>query len=287
MDRPTDASLLAHFAALEDPRQVAKVLYPLPEILLLLLSATLAGADDFVEIELWGNQQLPFPRRFLPYRHGIASHDTLSEVIAALDPALFQRCFTSWVEGLRAAAPDLVAIDGKTARRSHARSQGREPLHLVSALRRPRRRLLCRRIGRRPMGQPSAPGPRPGGGEWQVERDHRPPAAPGAPRAGGHSRHDRRHRQPERDRSDHPAPRWRPSPGAQGEPAGHVRGCRHLLRRPAGGARQLHDDRRRPRPDRDPPPCRRPRCRLAVLRPALSGRGRLPRPGHARPCQRC
>jgi predicted transposase YbfD/YdcC len=109
------------------------VLYPLPEILLLLLCATLAGADDLVEVELWGDEHLPFLRRFLPCRHGVPSHDTLGEVVAALDPALFKDCFTSWVEALREAAPDLVAVDGKTSRRSHARSKGREPLHLVSA----------------------------------------------------------------------------------------------------------------------------------------------------------
>src|SRR5215204_3149088 len=133
MDRPASTSLLDHFAALEDPRQTAKVLYPLPEILLLLLGATLAGADDFIEMELWGNEQLAFLRRLLPYRHGIPSHDTLGEVVAALDPALFKACFMSWVEGLRETEPDLIAIDGKTSRRSHARSKGREPLHLVSA----------------------------------------------------------------------------------------------------------------------------------------------------------
>ena len=55
MDRTAGTSLLEHFAALEDPRQTAKVLYPLPEILLLLLAGTLAGADDFSEMELWGN----------------------------------------------------------------------------------------------------------------------------------------------------------------------------------------------------------------------------------------
>ncbi len=133
MPQPAGTSLLDHFAALDDPRQAAKVLYPLPEILLLLLSATLAGADDCVEIEFWGNEQLAFLRRFLPYRHGIPSHDTLGEVISALDPTLFKACFVSWVEGLREAEPDLIAIDGKTSRRSHARSRGREPLHLVSA----------------------------------------------------------------------------------------------------------------------------------------------------------
>ncbi len=133
MPQPAGTSLLERFATLEDPRQTAKVLYPLPEILLLLLSATLAGADDCVEIELWGEEQLAFLRRLLPYRHGIPSHDTLTGVLAALDPALFKACFVSWVEGLREAEPDLIAIDGKTSRRTHARGKGREPLHLVSA----------------------------------------------------------------------------------------------------------------------------------------------------------
>lgn len=126
-------SLLDHFSALKDPRQAGKVVYPLPEILLLVLAATLAGADDFVEIRLWGRQHLPFLRRFLPYRHGIPSHDTLNDVINALDPGLFKACFVTWVEGLRESEPDVVAVDGKTSRRSHARSKGRDPLHLVSA----------------------------------------------------------------------------------------------------------------------------------------------------------
>ncbi|MDF2975234.1 MAG: transposase [Microvirga sp.] len=122
MDHPAGTNLLGHFAILKDPCQTAKVLYPLPEILLLLLAGTLAGADDFSEMELWGNEQLAFLRRLLPYQHGIPSHDTLGEVVAAPDPALFKACFVSWVEGLR-----------ETSRRSHARSKGREPLHLVSA----------------------------------------------------------------------------------------------------------------------------------------------------------
>ena len=62
-------SLWDHFSALKDPRQAGKVVYPLPEILLLVLAATLAGADDFVEVRLWGRQHLPFLRRLLPYRH--------------------------------------------------------------------------------------------------------------------------------------------------------------------------------------------------------------------------
>jgi predicted transposase YbfD/YdcC len=126
-------SLIAHFSALEDPRQAWKVVYPLPEILLLALAATLAGADDFVEIEAWGGEHLAFLRRFLPYADGIPSHDTLNDVMNALDAELFSICFTAWVEELREAEPDLVALDGKTSRRTHARAKGREPLHLVAA----------------------------------------------------------------------------------------------------------------------------------------------------------
>lgn len=133
MDQAIGIRLLDHFSALDDPRQQAKVLYPLPEIVLLLLCATLAGADDFVEMRLWGTRNLAFLRRFCPYAHGLPSHDTLGEVVRAVDPALFKACFTSWVEGLREAEPDIIAIDGKTSRRTHARKKGREPLHLVSA----------------------------------------------------------------------------------------------------------------------------------------------------------
>jgi predicted transposase YbfD/YdcC len=124
-------ALLDHFSALDDPRQPGKVLYPLPEVMLLVLCATLAGAEDFVEIGLWGRQKLDFLRTLLPFRRGIPSHDTLNDVINALDPDLFGACFAAWVEGLREDEPDIVAIDGKTSRR--ARRGEDHPLHVVSA----------------------------------------------------------------------------------------------------------------------------------------------------------
>lgn len=130
---PRIPSLLDHFSALKDPREPWRVIYPLPEIMLLVLCATLTGMEDFVEIKLWGEQRIGFLRRFLSYDRGIPSHDTLNDVMNALDPGLFKACFTAWVEGLRETEPDTIAIDGKTSRRAHARSKGREPLHLVSA----------------------------------------------------------------------------------------------------------------------------------------------------------
>ena len=93
----------------------------------------LSGMEDFVEIRLWGEQRLDFLRRFLPYERGIPAHDTLNDVINGLDAELFKTCFSTWVETLREQDPDIIAIDGKTSRRTHARRKGREPLHLVSA----------------------------------------------------------------------------------------------------------------------------------------------------------
>lgn len=127
------SALLDKFSALEDPRQSWKVVYPLPEILLAVLCATMAGADDFVEIERWANRKLDFLRRFLPFENGIPSHDTLNDVLNALPGEAFSECFVSWVESLRGDAPDIVAIDGKTSRRAHNKSKGQNPLHLVSA----------------------------------------------------------------------------------------------------------------------------------------------------------
>jgi predicted transposase YbfD/YdcC len=128
-------AFLDRFSALEDPRQGWKVLYPLDEIVLLVLCAVLSGADDFVEIARWGRMRLSFLRRLRPYRHGIPSHDTLNDVFNLLDAEQFQGCFLAWVEGLRdhVAGEEVIALDGKTSRRTGDRRRGREPLHLVSA----------------------------------------------------------------------------------------------------------------------------------------------------------
>lgn len=126
-------ALLDTFSALDDPRQSWKVVYPLREILLVVLCATMAGADDFVEIERWACNKIDFLRRLLPFDRGIPSHDTLNDVINALPSDDFARCFSTWVDFMREQEPDIVAIDGKTSRRAHNRDKGQNPLHLVSA----------------------------------------------------------------------------------------------------------------------------------------------------------
>ena len=139
MGSPVGVPFLDHFAALRDPRQGWKIIFPLPEVLLVVLCGTIAGAEDFVEIRRWARLHIDFLRRFLPFAHGIPSHDTLNDIVNAIDGELFTACFTEWVAGLCAtnpqtdAGPEIVAIDGKTSRRTHDRAHDRNPLHLVSA----------------------------------------------------------------------------------------------------------------------------------------------------------
>lgn len=125
--------LLEHFAAIEDPREAPKVRYPLREVLFLVVAATIADCEDYDEIALWGRAHLGFLRRFSEFHFGTPCADWLRVVMNRIDPALFQACFTDWALALRADAPQLIAIDGKTARRSHDRRAGRKALHLVSA----------------------------------------------------------------------------------------------------------------------------------------------------------
>lgn len=126
-------SLLDHFAVIEDPREAPKVRYPLREVLFLVVSATIADCEDYDEIALWGHNHLDFLRGFSEFHFGTPCADWLRVVMNRIDPELFQACFTEWALALRPDAPKLIAIDGKTSRRTHDRGAGRKALHLVSA----------------------------------------------------------------------------------------------------------------------------------------------------------
>jgi predicted transposase YbfD/YdcC len=124
--------LLDHFGAVKDPREPAKVKFPLREVLFLVSCATIAGCDDYDEIAAWGDRHLDFLRRHSEYFFGIPMEDWL-RVVNRIDPALFEACFTSWATALHPDAADLIALDGKTVRRSGDSAAGRKPLHLVCA----------------------------------------------------------------------------------------------------------------------------------------------------------
>ncbi len=120
------------FVSITDPRQAAKVEHDLVELLVVAVSAVLVGADTFVEIELWAKERLDWLRRSLVLAHGIASHDTFGRLLGMIDPDEFQASFRRWVGSvLPVLGPEVVAIDGKTSRRSGGVDT--TALHLVSA----------------------------------------------------------------------------------------------------------------------------------------------------------
>ena len=124
---------LEYFRDLPDPRQAGKVTYPLDEILLLCLLAVLAGAEGFTDIARFGAKKLALLRRFLPFRDGTPSHDHLGDIFATLDAEKLQQCFVAWVSARTGVATDVIAIDGKTARRSRDKRGAKAAIHMVSA----------------------------------------------------------------------------------------------------------------------------------------------------------
>ena len=120
------------FAELADPRE-DNARHDLHEILMIALCAMLCGAEDCSDMALFGRAKQPFLRQFLRLRHGIPSHDTFSRVFRLLDPVQFHACFLRFMEDFAAAARGVIAVDGKTLRRSFDRAANQSPLHLVSA----------------------------------------------------------------------------------------------------------------------------------------------------------
>ena len=124
---------LSHFGDLPDYRQKGKVAYPLDEVLLVMLAAAMAGAETVADIARFGRAKLAFLRRFRPFANGTPSHDQLGIILAKLDPVAFQRCFVAWAAGLTKTSAEVIAIDGKTVRRSYQKKGAEEPIHVVSA----------------------------------------------------------------------------------------------------------------------------------------------------------
>jgi predicted transposase YbfD/YdcC len=109
------------------------VIYRLDEVLLLCLLAVLAGAESFVEIARFGTKKLDLLRRFRTFADGTPSHDQLGDIFATLDAEKFQHCFVAWVASLTGAPAGVIAIDGKTVRRSYQEKGRKAAIHMVSA----------------------------------------------------------------------------------------------------------------------------------------------------------
>jgi predicted transposase YbfD/YdcC len=122
---------LSHFEDLPDVRQLGKVMYPLSEVLLLCLLAVLAGAETVTDIARFGEKKLDLLRRLRPFAAGTPAHDHLGDILATLDAEAFQRCFVAWVAALIGVPEGVVAIDGKTVRRS--KGAAKDAIHMVSA----------------------------------------------------------------------------------------------------------------------------------------------------------
>ena len=127
------ALLLEHFSRLDDDREPWRIVYPLSEVLLLLTCATIASCDDFDEIAAWGHHHLDLLRKFAPYYHGIPCERWLRTLVNRIDPQTFASCFEDWIHALWPGRHVLIAIDGKTSRRTHDKRKGLKALHTLSA----------------------------------------------------------------------------------------------------------------------------------------------------------
>ena len=127
------ALLLKHFSVIKDDREPWRIVYPLKEVLLLVVCGTIASCDDFDDIVAWGEHHIDFLRRFAEFHHGIPCERWVRTLFNRIDPVLFGRCFNSWVAALWPDRHEFIAIDGKTSRRTHDKRNGLKALHTLSA----------------------------------------------------------------------------------------------------------------------------------------------------------
>src|SRR3954466_15065311 len=161
--------LAACFAGLSDPRETSRCDHRLVDILAIAVCAVVACAESREDIELYGRSKRAWLETFLALPNGIPSHDTFRRVFMLIDPDAFEACFSRWVQAwARGVAREVVAVDGKTVRRSGSRRHDHGPLHVVSA-----------------WASEQGAGAWSTRRRWQIERDHGDPGVAGNLAPGG------------------------------------------------------------------------------------------------------
>lgn len=133
MSKPKSVRIADHFVELTDPRR-REVVYPLINVVVIAVCAVICGADDFVAIARFGTTKREWLARFLDLETGIPSHDRFNAIFAAIRPAEFEKCLLSWITALHEVTDgQVIAIDGKTLRRSFDAANSKAAIHMVSA----------------------------------------------------------------------------------------------------------------------------------------------------------
>ena len=125
--------IVEKFKTIKDPRISRQKLHSLEEILLLVLCATICGADSWRDMVLFGKEKLSFLREYLPYKNGIPSKSTFCRVFGLLQPEAFKAFFNAWMQMFQSGICEVIAIDGKALRHSYDRSKGLKSIFMVSA----------------------------------------------------------------------------------------------------------------------------------------------------------
>ncbi len=138
---PQDLAMI--FAAVDDPRVERTKYHKLLDIIMIAILAVIAGADGWVDIAEFGKSKEAWLKTFLELDNGIPSHDTFGRVFANIDPHQFEACFLHWMQSVSGIITGVIAVDGKTSRRSHDHPTGKKALHLVSAFATENRMVLA------------------------------------------------------------------------------------------------------------------------------------------------
>jgi predicted transposase YbfD/YdcC len=133
MNKDVSESFETHFGVLKDPRVKRLKLYPLTEVLFVVLCGTICGAESWRDFVIFGKEKIDFLRVHYPFLNGIPSKNTYARVFAALDTEAFKLCFIEWVKSLQTGVNSVIAIDGKTLRNSLDNATGLSAIHMVSA----------------------------------------------------------------------------------------------------------------------------------------------------------